>query len=90
MEHQQCDRYDGDVFAYIAIRPKYRRVEHRQCNEYAEDVLEIEATELQSNVPPPPDFAQVTRLKTLDKAIKIELDESFVPKIISSMKKEPF
>ena len=57
---------------------------------YAEDVLEIEATELQSNVPPPPDFAQVTRLKTLDKAIKIELDESFVPKIISSMKKEPF
>ena len=57
---------------------------------YAEDILEIEATELQSNVPPPPDFAQVTRLKTLDKAIKIELDESFVPKIISSMKKEPF
>ena len=57
---------------------------------YAEDVLEIEATELQSNVPPPPDFAQVTRLKTLDKAIKIDLDESFVPKIISSMKKEPF
>ena len=57
---------------------------------YAEDILEIEATELQSNVPPPPDFAQVTRLKSLDKAIKIELDESFVPKIISSMKKEPF
>ena len=57
---------------------------------YADDILEIEATELQSNVPPPPDFAQVTRLKTLDKAIKIELDESFVPKIISSMKKEPF
>ena len=57
---------------------------------HAEDILEIEATELQSNVPPPPDFAQVTRLKTLDKAIKIELDESFVPKIISSMKKEPF
>lgn len=57
---------------------------------YADDVLEIEATELQANVPPPPDFAQVTRLKTLDKAIKIELDESFVPKIISSMKKEPF
>ena len=56
----------------------------------AEDILEIEATELQSNVPPPPDFAQVTRLKTLDKAIKIELDESFVPKIISSMKKDPF
>ena len=56
----------------------------------AEEILEIEATELQSNVPPPPDFAQVTRLKTLDKAIKIELDESFVPKIISSMKKEPF
>ena len=57
---------------------------------YAEEVLEIEATELQANGPPPPDFAQVTRLKTLDKAIKIELDESFVPKIISSMKKEPF
>ena len=56
----------------------------------ADEILEIEATELQSNVPPPPDFAQVTRLKTLDKAIKIELDESFVPKIISSMKKEPF
>ena len=57
---------------------------------YAEDILEIEATEVQSNVPPPPDFALVTRMKTLDKAIKIELDESFVPKIISSMKKEPF
>ena len=57
---------------------------------FAEDILEIEATELQSNVPPPPDFALVTRLNSLDKAIKIELDESFVPKIISSMKKEPF
>ena len=57
---------------------------------FAEDILEIEATELQSNVPTPPDFALVTRLNSLDKSIKIELDESFVPKIISSMKKEPF
>ena len=57
---------------------------------YAEELREFGPTELQSNVPPPPDFAQVTRLKTLDKEITIELDESFVPKIISSMKKEPF
>ena len=56
----------------------------------AEDVLEIGTTELEANIPPAPDFAQITSLTTLDKAIKIELDESFVPKIISSMKKEPF
>jgi len=57
---------------------------------HAEDVFELEATELKSNIPPPPNFDLITNLGDLDKAIKIELDESFVPKIISSMKKEPF
>lgn len=57
---------------------------------YADEVFELEATELKSNIPPPPNFDLITNLGDLDKAIKLELDESFVPKIISSMKKEPF
>ena len=75
------------VFILIAVLGLY--VKWTPCA-YAEGELDFGADEIKSNVPPPPDFAQVTRLKTLDKAIKIELDESFVPKIISSMKKEPF
>ena len=54
------------------------------------DEEEFGPTEVVSNIPPAPDFRLINSSPSLDKAIKIELDESFVPKIISSMKKEPF
>ena len=58
---------------------------------YAQDgVLELEETEVKSSIPAAPDLSSLNSLRNPDKAIDITLDESFIPKIISSMKKNPF
>ena len=60
-------------------------------NAYAQDdVLELEETEVKSSIPAAPDLSSLNSLRNPDKAIDITLDESFIPKIISSMKKNPF
>ena len=58
---------------------------------FAQDgVLELEETEVKSSIPEAPDLSAVRALQNPDKAIDITLDESFIPKIISSMKQAPF
>jgi hypothetical protein len=60
-------------------------------NAYAQDdVLELEETEVKSSIPAAPDLSSLNSLRNPDKAIDITLNESFIPKIISSMKKNPF
>ena len=55
-----------------------------------DDVLELEETEVKSSIPAAPDLSSLNSLRNPDKAIDITLEESFIPKIISSMKKNPF
>jgi len=57
----------------------------------AEDgVLDLEETEVKSSIPEAPDLSSLNTLRNPDKAIEIKLEESFIPKIIESMKKNPF
>jgi len=70
------------LFAMVACFP---------ANAYAQDdVLDLEETEVKSSIPEPPDLSTLNRLQNPDKAIEIKLEESFIPKITESMKKNPF
>lgn len=55
-----------------------------------EGILELEESEVKKSIPEAPDLSAVNTLRNPDKAIDITLDESFIPKIISSMKQAPF
>ena len=55
-----------------------------------EDILDLEETEVKSSIPEPPDLSTLNTLRNPDKAIEIKLEESFIPKITESMKKNPF
>lgn len=55
-----------------------------------DDILELEETEVKSSIPEPPDLSTLNTLRNPDKAIEIKLEESFIPKITESMKKNPF
>ena len=55
-----------------------------------DDILDLEETEVKSSIPEPPDLSTLNTLRNPDKAIEIKLEESFIPKITESMKKNPF
>ena len=72
-------------FLFLVIASAFSSTAYAQ-----DDILDLEETEVKSSIPEPPDLSTLNTLRNPDKAIEIKLEESFIPKITESMKKNPF